>query len=202
MFAAREWAGQTVAILASGPSLTDAQIETARAAQAAGRARIVAINNTWRRAPFADALYASDAAWWRHYRPAFTGERWSRSMAAPEFGARYCPGIAGDRLSTDPARIHFGGFSGFQAVNLAFLLGAAKIVLAGFDCAPAGALSHWHGDHPRGLNNPGPANFAAWCAVLDPAAADLAAQGVEPVNSTIGGALQAWPRQPLEEALR
>ena len=51
-----QWAGDTCCILATGPSLTPAQAEYAK-----GKARVIAVNDAWRLAPWADILYACDA---------------------------------------------------------------------------------------------------------------------------------------------
>jgi hypothetical protein len=41
--------------------------------------------------------------------------------------------------------IHYGGNSGFQAINLAVLMGARRIVLTGYDMKPgADGRKHWH----------------------------------------------------------
>ena len=49
--------------------------------------------------------------------------------------------------------VHHGQNSGYQAVGLAYHLKADRIILIGFDMQRTGGKSHWHGDHPRGLNN-------------------------------------------------
>ena len=51
-----QWAGDTCCILATGPSLTPDQAEYAK-----GKARVIAVNDAWRLAPWADILYACDA---------------------------------------------------------------------------------------------------------------------------------------------
>jgi len=56
------WPGATVAILASGPSMSLAVADQVRAA---GMPAIV-INTTHRLAPWAAMLYAADIEWWQH----------------------------------------------------------------------------------------------------------------------------------------
>ncbi|HCZ48509.1 MAG TPA: hypothetical protein DCZ11_05850, partial [Gammaproteobacteria bacterium] len=55
-------------------------------------------------------------------------------------------------LSASPLRIHQGGNSGYQALNLAVLLGAERVILLGYDMHGG----HWHGRHGGRLNNPEP----------------------------------------------
>jgi hypothetical protein len=43
-----------------------------------------------------------------------------------------------------------GGSSGYQAIQLAWNLGASKIILLGYDMA---GDQHFFGTHPKGLNN-------------------------------------------------
>src|SRR3990167_1144446 len=54
-----EWAGETVAILGGGPSLTPWQAEACR-----GACRVIAVNTSYWLAPWADLLYFSDEVWW------------------------------------------------------------------------------------------------------------------------------------------
>ncbi len=51
-------------------------------------------------------------------------------------------------LSEDPAGVVDGRASGYQAINIAYLAGAAKIILLGFDGRPDGNKTHWFGEHP------------------------------------------------------
>jgi hypothetical protein len=54
-------------------------------------------------------------------------------------------------LSRQPGVIHRGSNSGYQAVNLAYLLGATRIILLGFDMMMTGSSRHWFGAHPPGM---------------------------------------------------
>ena len=66
----RLWPGATVACLGCGPSLNADQVVLLR-----GRARVIAINDAWRVAPWADVLYGCDGRWWRKHGgvPGFGG---------------------------------------------------------------------------------------------------------------------------------
>ena len=61
-----------------------------------GKARVIAVNDAWRLAPWADILYACDGRWWRHHKgvPEFTGS--SSRNARPR---RRNLGCAGSRAS-------------------------------------------------------------------------------------------------------
>lgn len=136
--------------------------------------------------------------------PAFTGIKVTQdARAAVDFAdlhkVELRKGV--DRLLTDrPGQLGDGGNSGFQAINLAAQFGARRIVLVGFDLRRDRGL-HWHGRHPAGLNNPSERNLVRWRLVIDRAAAELAAIGVDVVNASPVSMLNAFPFTPIEDAL-
>jgi len=197
------WAPDDVVVVAAtGPSLTP---EVARQVR---RHPVVAVSDAWRLIPEAAVLYSCDAPWWRHHQgaPGFAGERWSshgglptndKADVARAFGLRLVAGRPGDTFSRDPGRIHFGNNSGFQAINLAILMGARRIVLVGFDMHTEGKR-HFFGDHPKGLQNSVDyrqflPHFASAARALEP---DVAI-----INATPGSALRCWPMMTLDDAL-
>lgn len=199
-------------VVGGGPSLTAADVDRA----ASRPVRIIAINDAWRLAPRADLLYAADAPWWDHHKgvPAFAGAKWipyrtggcSFSQGpqwlacAKRWGLRIVRSEFGTRLSFDPALIREGYNSGFQAINVAVLMGAARIVLLGFDCQPGpGGKEHWFGSHPDGLRRTIP--FRLFAAAFEHAAADAAAAGVDIVNCSRATALECFRRAALDEVL-
>ncbi|MBO6542298.1 MAG: hypothetical protein JJ939_12080 [Alphaproteobacteria bacterium] len=96
--------------------------------------------------------------------------------------------------------IHRGANSGYQAINLAVHLGAAKIVLLGFDMQ-ASDKPHWHGFHPSGLNNPNQINFDVWIRNFDAVPPFLARAGVDLVNCSRETALTCFRRGNLKDEL-
>ena len=96
--------------------------------------------------------------------------------------------------------IHQGNNSGYQAINFAYLEGAARIILLGYDMQKTGGKVHFFGDHPKPLGN-GPDDFAELAKLFNPLAADLAAEGIEVINCTRTTALNAFPRHTLENVL-
>lgn len=195
--AIQKWNGQTVVILASGPSLTQED-----AAHARGKAKVIACNNCYALAPWADMLYACDYRWWKHYRPDFYGLKvCPHPGGAKEFGLIYIKGEHKPGLSFDPQCIHYGGNSGFQAFNLAVLSGAKRIILLGFDMQPAanGRL-HWHQDH-RNIGNPQRNSFGRWIKAFSEAAPQLAERGISVLNCSRETALTMFERTTIEAAL-
>lgn len=196
------WAGRTVVIAASGPSLTPEQIAEASASSAV---RVV-INTTYKSFPSADLLYACDGTWWDAYQgaPDFPGAKWSQDGPASErYGLRRVRAAVGQAFSLDPTRIGTGANSGFQAVNIAVLAGAARVLLIGFDMGLDQGRTHHHGDHPGGLNNPNEAQAERWRSAFEDAAETLrrANHPVEIVNCSRRTALSCFPRGELSACL-
>jgi len=157
--------------------------------------------------PWADVLYACDATWWNCSGPdfgEFTGERWSshslsprknddKTAAAAEHGLTLIEGCGGDGFSMDPARIHYGDNSGFQAINLALLFGARKIWLLGFDMRINGKR-HFFGDHPPACHKD--SDYRQYIGHFETAARMLP-PGIEIINATPDSALRCFPRGQL-----
>jgi hypothetical protein len=150
-------------------------------------------------------LYACDTTWWIAHFPevsrSFRGEKWTvSSRARDQFDLYWIYGMDKPGLSKDPTLIHQGQNSGYQAISLACLFGAARIVLLGFDMARSGGKVHWHGDHPKNLGN-GANSYGRWIATMNGLAADAAASGITIINCSRLTALKCFPRAPIEEAL-
>jgi hypothetical protein len=197
-----QWPGASVVILASGQSLTVDQCEAVRAWRETGdQRRVIVINTTFRRAPWADVLYACDAPWWMVHRNEldgfFKGERWSLDEKAAVYGARLVRSERRPGLGRTPGVIHQGGNSGYQAVNLAYQAGATRILLLGFDMHG----THWHGRYQTGLPNTSPHLFDIWLAAFKVLAKDLAKEDVVVRNCTVGGRLDCFERSTLEKEL-
>lgn len=176
----------TFIICASGQSLTQADVNYCK-----GKGTVIVINTTYKLAPWADVLYSCDKKWWKAYPEAmeFKGRKISvQCKLVEQIKTMDLPGLGLDV-------VHTGGNSGYQAINWAFLQGAKKIVLLGFDMHG----THWHGDHGRGLPNAHP--FAKWIKAFPRLAADLEKQDVEVINCTPGTKLTCFKQQKLRETI-
>jgi hypothetical protein len=152
---------------------------------------------------WADVLYACDGDWWDKYIGdvllRFKGELWTQDVpASSKYGLNRIVGDKADGLGKD--KVHYGANSGYQAINLAYLFGARKIIILGLDCkrGPNGE-SHHHGDHPSGLNKEMP--IKTWLKNFPKLAEDLKIEGVEVINATRDTALECFNKVNLEEAL-
>ena len=192
------WAGETVVCIASGPSLTKVDCDFVR-----GKAKTIAINNSYQLAPWADVLYACDARWWKWHRGAkdFSGMKYALERRA---GAMY-PQVKVLRigrpegLSLDPMYLNTGKNSGYQAINLAVLMGATRILLLGYDMqkGPKGQM-HWHPEHPMKTPHLYVEFRRRFQTLVDP----LNAAGVAVINCSRETALESFPRMSLESAFQ
>jgi hypothetical protein len=149
-------------------------------------------------------MYACDPHWWDLYvnelKRDFAGELWTQdAKSAKRYGLHHIPGVSLPGLGLK--ELHFGNNSGYQAVNLAYLFGATKIILLGFDMKTDAGKIHFFGQHPYHKVGQGPDNnvMSRWCRNFVELAADLKAQGVEVYNATRSTALTAFPIKQLEE---
>lgn len=167
---------------------------------------MLAINDNYLRAPWADWLYACDGPWWAHHigrvRETFRGQCWTRDRdAAAAFGLEWIRSASRPGLSRDDRVIHEGSNSGYQAINLAAHFGARRILLIGYDMGATGN-THWFGDHAPAIAGPtGRSDFDVFLAAFPQLAADLAAAGIDVVNCTTNTALTAFRRGRLEDEL-
>lgn len=188
-------------VAATGPSLTPGVAE-----RCIGQ-HLMVVNDAHRLLPWAEVLYACDPDWWEvhHGCPGFAGEKWSshapahneKLAIAKRYGLRLVAGRDGEGFSLDPSAIHYGSNSGFQAINLALLMGARRILLVGFDMHSR-AGRHFFGDHPAPLSNW--MQFETLVPTFRRAAA-LLPSGIQIINCTPGSALDCFPMMDLEEAL-
>lgn len=202
-----DWKTRPAVVIASGPSLTEADVEVVRQARAADRVRVVSVSNAWKHcASWADAFFAADRRYWRHY-----------------FGQMVKAGVPRDRMVTcctvtakneqirlvramnrpglgTHHQVTTGGNSGWMGLNLAFLFGARRILLLGFDmgAGPAGE-KHFDGNHPAPLVQAMP--FGEWIKRIERALPDIKKHGLEVVNCSRRTALHAFPMSTVDAEL-
>lgn len=195
----RLWVGETAFILACGPSLRGFDASVLR-----GR-RVITINDSYQLATWADVLYACDARWWET-RASVVAKAWQGGMRVTL--ENRIPGVLRLRntgeswLETEPDGLRNGKNSGYQAIGLAYHLGAARIVLLGYDMQ-LGARSemHWNARPERQTEAGFARTLSLMLPLFDTLAEPLAAAGVEVLNATPGSALRTWPMVRLGDVL-
>jgi hypothetical protein len=147
----------------------------------------IAVNNAWADAPWARALMANDAAWWRQHPEArtFAGEKFCGTRVA---GIQWLPPR---RLCSTHSN------SALRALDLAIThYRATRVLLLGVDLTG----SHYHPDHPAPLGNPNEVRFALFRTQFDNyARAHL--RGIEVLNCSPVSTLACFPKCTLDQAL-
>jgi len=189
------WKAERAFIIAGGPSVGPERI-------AKIRGRIIAIKHAVTLRPDADILFWAGHDWHRSnaglvasHRGEFLVKRkveesvpgWIKQVERANPDADGLSGLASDRR-------RLGGLcSGGSALNLAVHLGAAEIVLVGFDFTGR----HWCKDHPAPIATE--AQHARHRASIEKMAAPITALGVAVFNCSPISTLQGFARRDLEE---
>ena len=197
----KRWPESTIVIIAGGPSLTAQQVCTVWGTRKTGRCRVLAINDAYRIAPWADVMYFADGSvkWygWHKDRPefkAFRGMRLTIEAADRAPGVHWLKNYGQQGLSLIPDGVMSGSNSGHQALNIAIHLGARRIVLLGYDCRG----DHWFGEHPKPMQM----NFDGWIRSYKVIVPELDRIGIKVINASPGSAIDAFKKRELESALQ
>lgn len=199
------WTDETVVCIAGGPSLTAEQCNAVREAGC----KIIAINDAYRLAPFADVCYFADSRWWEWHKDradfkAFAGQRctiFTTGMLVEDPDVHFLRNGGREGLCSEPWQIATGQNSGYQALNIAVHSGTKKIIMLGYDAQDPipGRPNHWFGEHPTQE----PATiYALYRKSMQEIAPLLKAVGVSCINCSPDSAITAFEKQPLSEALR
>lgn len=168
------------AVLATGPSMSQSIADSVR-----GRCKVVAVSDSYKLAPWADALAATDYAWWRTHRDAqkFAGKKFA---IFPQF--HQMDGI--ESISADTSTN-----SGLLGMMVAVKLGATRVLLCGFDLHSPG--KHFFGLHPAPLTSTPPARMEVFKYQFS----RYHPPGIEIINCTPGSSLRCYPRGKLSDCL-
>ena len=193
---------KTTGIIASGPSVTVADVVTLKALCD----EVGTINKSYRSLMSAQWLYTNDPDW---LADEADGEilRWFDGTVycgywgdwnLPSFVNREYRAVKHSKpLLTQPGRLAWGGNSGYAAINLAYHLGARRVILLGYDQKGAHYTAHHHAPHPDHIKKP--FNWPMWhgeFAKLAKVAPDF---GLEIINATRDTALTCFKQMTLEE---
>lgn len=203
------WAGETVFVVASGPSIMHTNFETIR-----GR-KVICINSSFERVPFADILYFGDARWYEENKTtintSFKGRVVTVTNAAkskrflklsrlkPESQAT---GFSDRRDTVASQRTSLQG-----AMNLAAHLCAAtngpvgNIVLIGADMGRDDKNnSHGHKPH-KWINRPGNVTWDEQMRHLKWIVPHLQTRGIRVLNCSLTSRIPWWPKMTLQDFL-
>jgi hypothetical protein len=186
--------------IAGGPSLTQ---EDVRLVEKSGYT-LLGINNAYQLTDRLTYHYGCDTEWWRQH--IHKVQPWTQKFSLKK--SKKDSGIAGvtqmqrgerNCLSHEWPILCTGGNSGYQAINLLYLLGYTTIILIGYDMQMQGKKAHWHPDHPGGLANPRQATFNNWRKSFEQLGGKLKKAGVTVINATRQTALDSFKQARLED---
>lgn len=169
--------------------------------------KVIAINDAWQFAPFAAMLYAADYRWWQANIDKVRASEFAGELAtidpsaAEEFGLRlfncvdlHAP-VAG--INDNPERIHHGYSGGFQALQIARMMGAQQVILLGYDY---GATGQSHGAPTQFTDSW--SDHALMARSFSPGVAEkLANEGIEVINCTRATTIGVFRFARIDEVL-
>lgn len=195
--APRLWPGETCFIIGGGPSLAGFDFDRLR-----GR-RVIAINASAFKAPFADVCFYGDDRFGFYNCDAlskFAGLLVTVASSQQPPNALVMRKITPPpAIANDPDALVMRRTSTQAAINLAFHFGVARIVLLGVDMKAADdGRTHHHEPHPW------PSVAGCWNIQMQdmikivPAAE---ARKVEIVNTSLESLIHWWPKRSIDEVL-
>ena len=192
---------RTIVCVGAGPSLRK---EDVAACEIAGFSLMV-INSAFQFACCPEYHYAADTRWWqRNYvytqmsSRKFSIKQSGRDQGHP--GVKQMERGAAECFSTHWPKLCTGYNSGFQAINLTYLLGFRRVILLGYDMkfGPNGE-KHCHPDHPD--YNPLDVTVEKWVHAFNKAAPVMEELGLQVTNATRDTDLECFPQVQLEQLL-
>lgn len=201
----RNW--DTAVIIGSGPSLKQWQLEHVYYSEA----YVIAVNDNYKVAPWADAIFAGDIQWWYYHKDSVITDKlkgieyWTLEGVGSHFAKRHeSPKLKEvpytRELGVYNDKIHHGGNSGYNAIQLARLFGAKKIILLGFDHQHTQGLTHWFGDHDKYHFKKNADDVDRWVSNFDNLMSLMT--DVDVVNCSLETAITSCRRSDIETELK
>lgn len=176
---------QTVAVLASGPSLTQDDIDSI------SHLPHIAVNTTWEKARKCSVIFAGDNKWWIHNHDKIDID--ARRISLSYNSERM---YKAKRFKSKVAKK--GGYnSGCIAIEYALSQEAERVIMLGFDCSVKNGIHH-HGKHKESPN-PNDGKCALWKKQFHNLRAAYPRAAI--VNCSRYTELNMFPKVSLESAL-
>lgn len=204
---------QTCVILAGGPSLFHSGYQEAFKLGLP----VIAINDSWRLIENFDRfkvfLYFCDATWWfrsmsqnmraldgvTSFHDVIYKGNWITGSPDPHFSDH--PQVKTVMLTKqrgleeDSSSLCHGSNSGYQCINLAYHLGAKKIILVGYDMKiDASGMSHWHTNGTKTAHAMQHDLTTTMLPHFESIAEPLREKGIRVYNANPTSALTTFPR--------
>ena len=190
--------GETIYIIGGGPSLKNFDFKTL-----IGK-KTIAINKAIIYHPTADVLYWTDGRFYTWFKNEVDNYNGLKFALKP--GSQYTRDIQVLRkgkhhgLEEDPQVLAHGFNSGHAAINLAYHLGAARIILLGFDMLNDGTQTHFHDGYPTRAagDKMYQDKFLPGFKQLN---SEIRNTGIEILNASPHSRLNVFPKITIQQAL-
>lgn len=202
--------------IASGPSLTQEQIEYVRNKHNS-KTLVICVNDNYKLYPECDILFALDIKWWyRNYEIAlemcsndtqFYSINGNIDNLRKRMKDKYTKVIQGLQYvksfnQQEKCFVHHAGNSGFVAVDLAYKLNCKKIILLGYDHKyDDQGKRHWFGDHDMSYYTKNADHIDMWQQRFELLAYKIQKDNVDLVNCSLDTALKQPRRSRIEQEL-
>jgi len=194
----RQFEGETIYIIGGGPSLKNFDFRLLIGS------RTIAINKAIFFHTEADVLYWTDVRFYTWYKNEI--DNYKGLKFALKASGQYTNDIKVLKkgktygLETDTQTLAHGNNSGYAAINLAYHLGARRIVLLGFDMMSNGKDSHFHDGYPT--RAPDDKMYQdKFIPGFDQLKTELNSSGVTVMNASPYSKLTIFPKITIEQAL-
>lgn len=192
------WNDATVFVLGGGPSLQNVDIESLR-----GK-RVLAVNDSFKLGRnWIPAVWFSDCRWYTWNYPELMNFK-GFILGCPPCKCEHTRLLKvkradRDGISENPEKVCWNKNSGSSAINVAYLLGASKIILLGYDMRVVNDAHNWHTNH----NHTPPKDIyeRLFLPCFKKISEDAQRLGIEIINATPESAIQEFKFTPLEELL-
>lgn len=168
--------------------------------------RVIGVNDAFRLGDnIVDVAWFTDCGWFDKNRVKFARFGGLKAHCCNRHAER--PGVHRivrqdtSGISTNPKKINWNKNSGSSAINLAYLLGARRVILIAFDMQFGQSKTHnWHAEHKKKR----PKNWNPFPRFLDPfaeLAKDAKVLGLEIINANPDSAIEVFPKMKLEAVI-
>lgn len=171
---------------------------------------VIGVNAAFKIGSWIDYIYFLDKDFMLTYRPCLAGAGFSsKTVSALPYSQleSWCNTVKGSPINgicAVPDTIAYNHNSGAGAINLAYHLGAKRIVLIGFDMKVIDNKQHFHGEYINSkLERPAEdkMTFSKGMLAFPAIANDAEILGVEIINTSMDSALDMFEKIPLEDVL-
>lgn len=188
--------GDTIYIVGGGPSLKKLDFNLLK------DKTVIAVNKAFLHLPMAQVLYWSDTRFFEWYSKEIEDFKGIKVTCRPQPKRNDIINLLNTGktgLETMSYGLRDGGNSGYAAINLAYHLGAKRIVLLGFDMQTNGKETHWHEGYSSTADTEtmGRLMIPNFDSLVEP----LAKRKVKVYNASPISKLTSFEKITIEEAL-